>query len=153
MRRRIAALLTALGLGAGLAVAVEAPAQAAYSDCLSDYVCAFDGTGGSGLLVTVFRSPGTCYNLPGSANDKADSFYNHLSNHHAVQFYDGSNCTGHLMHRAGSGGGPGPFAAGTMDNFYDAMGTFHHDRNILSSIFFNTGCVPSPCPLTKNRMG
>ena len=125
--------VVALLLGAGVAV-TSAPAQAYWSDCPSQYVCAFPNSNGGGApLFAIYRSPGTCYSLDAADNDQADSFRVRLTNGKAVQAYKDVNCTGtRLILNCCS---DGPFPAGTMSNF--SSGPIVDNRNKLSSVFFN----------------
>lgn len=129
MRRKIATWFGVLAVGLGLAVAVGAPARASLSECPSTFVCIWTNTNFNGFLIGVHFEPGTCYTV-WPENNQADSFYNHLTSKH-VQFYEGVGCVGRLL--KGVGLGSGPFAAGSADSFISS------DRNVLSSIFFNTG--------------
>lgn len=134
-----AGVLVALGL-------LATPARAAYSDCFVGYVCVWDGLNASGtLLFAASTTPGHCVNVPTSANDRAESFYNHLTNTgKGAQFYRDANCTGHGLHDTTGYGGPTqPFLAGYMGNFIlldnpQQFGCQNHcDRNIATAIWFN----------------
>lgn len=139
MRRRVLSVLAGLLLGAGAVAVAATPAQAAYSNCSNQYVCAFYGySGGLPVLFTVYRSPGTCYNLDPADNDQASSIANHLANHHAIQVYRDGGCTG--GHLAVACCGSQPIPAGTNTSFLPGYAAE------MSSVFFNTGCIPSPCP-------
>ena len=112
---------------------VATPAHAAYADCPSDYVCIWAGSNFTTILGSpVYRSPGTCHNLSVNLNDKAGSFYNHLSNGHHVTFYSDAGCTGFRIHREDNGSG-GPHGPGVHDAF------IYYERDDTSSIYFNTG--------------
>jgi hypothetical protein len=130
--RRVYTLLATAAVALGLAVAVQAPAQAAWSDCPSMYVCLFDnGDGGGPPLNVVYRSPGTCYNLT-SNNDRADAVFNDLGNGHGVQVYRDAGCTGGVLKTADYGSDPIP---ALHHSWFYALS----DRNKASSIFFNNG--------------
>jgi hypothetical protein len=134
IRRWSARALAVALIATGLSAAWGGPAQASYSSCSSGYVCLwYENNGNTGsLMLLVFRNPGTCYNLASFDKNRAESFYNHLSNGHHVQFYDLDNCTGPLLLRAANNSG-GPHAAGVHDNF----AFWSEDR--ANSIFFNNG--------------
>ena len=72
------------------------------------------------------------HNLSVNLNDKAGSFYNHLSNGHHVTFYSDAGCTGFRIHREDNGSG-GPHGPGVHDAF------IYYERDDTSSIYFNTG--------------
>lgn len=136
---RIAATLL---LVAGFGVAVASPAQAAYSECPVNWVCLWNNPNGVNLILVAARSPGTCHNITGYADNSADSFYNHLSSRH-VQFYRGANCTSALLRtHIWQGNNPLPYPPGRQANFLetDTRGSGPiSDRDEASSIYFNTG--------------
>jgi hypothetical protein len=133
-------MLVASVVAAAFVLVAGAPAQASTSECVPDTVCVWNTGSYTGLLVTVWKPPGTCYNLPAAANDRAETFYNHLQERH-VQFYKDANCAGHLLHRnTDCSQGPfGPSAVGTFNwGKYSTCGDFWLDTNVLTSIWFNS---------------
>lgn len=144
LRTRVTTLIVAVIAALGLA-ATPAQALTGYDRCQGwGYVCAFSGLDGSGTMTPIFGSAGRCSNMPASANNTADSFYNKReggTSHH-VQFYDGANCTGELLAVAPADYWTGPFPSGTHRNFTrfrNKGGTDINHRDELSSVFFNTG--------------
>lgn len=133
--RKFVATLAVITLGVGLGVAVAAPAYASASDCPSGYVCIWDNSNFTGLIVTKFQSPGTCYTLTSSQTNRGNAFYNRLTNGKHVQMYRDNSCTGSLLREWN--GSTGPFAAGFLSVFYNTI--FANDQDKVSSIFFNTG--------------
>lgn len=147
MIKTLAPRLLLIAVVSGLFVSVgPVPAQAAYSECPVNWVCLWNNPGGINLILVAARSPGTCHNITGYANDSADSFYNHLtptpaSGRH-VQFYRGANCTGALLRtHAWQGNNPLPYPPGRYANFLlgGAGRADINDRNEASSIYFNIG--------------
>jgi hypothetical protein len=118
-------------------------ANASWSQCWIGHVCIWDINSGSGTLLYSAHAqpPGTCQNIPSSAEDRANSFYNHMNNGRHVQFYGGDNCSGHALHKNdGSGGSLDPYYDGETGTFIDTgTSPCHCDSNRASSIFFNTG--------------
>lgn len=143
MMNRLFQSLVVLTVVVGVTTVVANPAHAAYSNCPLGNVCIWDGLNGSGSPMYVHSgAPGTCINLPSSVNNRAESFYNHLSGlNRAVQFYDGSGCTGTLLRRQSNGSG-GPHFSGAADNFY--LDHFLNHRNRATSIFYNS-CTGAGC--------
>lgn len=132
MKKLITRLLVVFTFAGTIAVVAAVPAQAAWSDCPSMYVCLFDNIDGGGPpLNIVYRSPGTCYNLT-SNNDRADSVFNDLGNGHGVQVYRDAGCTGGVLKTANYGIDPIP---ALHHSWFYALS----DRNEASSIFFNNG--------------
>lgn len=149
MKRKIAALLVGLAVALGLTGVAASPAQAAYNDCWTGYFCLFDNPDGNGLLLfAAWSQPGTCINVPTSANDRADSYINRLGVRYA-QVYRDANCTGHALHKTNGFGGPNqPFPSagenrqGSFINVDNVVlpgcgSPDHCDRNIATSIWFN----------------
>lgn len=144
MKRRITALLLAVGFGVGFAVAVAAPAQASFSDCNVGTACIWNATNGSGTPIGggFSATPGTCFDLFGAQNDSADSFRNRTTK--SIQFYDNHGCTGQLLK---SEDGRTIFDGVTQANFMQVDQVMSHpgcqypstcNRNRASSVFFNT---------------
>lgn len=109
-----------------------------YTQCTSGYVCGWTQYNGAGEYVLnppIYRSPGTCYNLPSSDDNRINSIYNHLGNGHHVQGYVDRNCTGTHIFTDCCGSSPVP--AGAQTNVQ--AGPVIDSRNKMSSIFFNTG--------------
>jgi hypothetical protein len=142
MIKRLALKLT-LTLAVALAlVGISAvPASAAYSNCWTGYVCIWDGNDGTGDLIFSYSAgPGVCANVPASANDRANSFYNRMySTGRYVQFFQHAGCTGHILHNTAND--DGPFSSGWLGNFEQlSQHQFCHcDRNILTSMRFSGG--------------
>lgn len=139
-------LLTTLGL-----VAVASPARADFSECWTTYACVFSGANGTGtLLFASDAPPGSCVNLPGSANDLAMSYINRLGNRH-FQIYRNAGCSGHALHKNnGFGGATQPFPpAGDnrLGNFINIDNQAipgcgqpdHCDNRVATSFYFNNG--------------
>ena len=78
MRRRIIALLTALGLGLGLALVAASPAQASWTWCTgTNIVCFAIDTNGSGSHFSDDSLPlGQCFGVPSGFNDRISSLSN-----------------------------------------------------------------------------
>jgi hypothetical protein len=139
VKRLIARLLVPLLGLVGIVTLTPAAAHASYSDCTTGYVCLWQNDGGSGFpSLVVQQAGGTCYNVPTYWNDKMNSFSNRLLYGKHVQFYKDANCTGHLLHRQLDRTN-GPFGSNPIvqDNFLSIRN--HGDRDIFTSIFFNTG--------------
>jgi hypothetical protein len=131
-------LVTLVLIVSGLIAVAATPAKASYSQCISGYVCGwtqYDGGGEYVLNPPIYRSPGTCYNLLASDNDKINSIYNHLTNGHGIQGYNDRNCTGGRIFTSCCGDNPIP--AGRATNVQ--AGPVIDSRNRLSSIWFNNG--------------
>lgn len=142
MFKRFAATL-ALAVVLVAAVAPTTPASAimplALSDCSYGTVCLWDNANITGLLVSHYGAPGTCYNLPASANDKAEFFYNHLADGHHFQAYRDANCSGPCLRRNDTGS-CGPFQDGLTNEFWQRAvrpSGVDTDRNKASSLFYN----------------
>lgn len=119
--KRIAALLMALLLGAGLgAITTAAPAQAAPpSGCLSSYVCLYAGDNYSGYAVFVNATASAnlgCHSLYGKPlNNNIQSLYgNYVGQHRLIDYYDSQNCTGTVIFW--STGGAYPNLSSSVDN-------------------------------------
>lgn len=156
--RIIRVVVAALLLGAGLAVTAATPAQAAFIDCPNGRVCLFrDLNGTGGILVSIAWSPGTCYNVPTDANDRATSYVNRLPGTRHMQVYRNAGCSGHALHKDnGFGGSTQPFPSlnAPYPEYLNSSGNFinvdspvipgcsvpdHCDNDIATSIWFNTG--------------
>lgn len=137
--RHLPAVLALVAMLTGVGAQTVTPARTvAYSNCPAGFVCLWDDPNAFGNpTIIVFRNPGLCYSVPSGFNDRADSFYNHLTNGHHVQFYRDHPCTGLLLRQTNNNRSGGPFPPGTMDNFIAARGINH--RNQLTSIWFNNG--------------
>ncbi len=134
MKRKVQAAIVALVAMFSITVVAPTPAQAAYSDCWIGYVCIWDGDNGSNALLFSAGGPGvtspTCINVPSSANDKADSFYNNRRSTvggRDVRFWLNAGCSGRVLCMENFGG-CGPFFPGVGKNFNFA------DTNELTSI-------------------
>lgn len=140
--RRAAITLALIGIFAITQAPHSVPAASimplSLNECAYGTVCLWDGANSSTFLISHYGAPGTCYPLSASANNKGSSFYNHLADGHHVQFYDGSNCTGHLM--CSTADFCGAFADGTSGNFnINSSRTGYISDNATSSFFYNNG--------------
>jgi Peptidase inhibitor family I36 len=130
--------VTMVGAAGTPAQAVDA---ASWDECWIGYACIWDGINSAGgILFAINGRAGTCVNVPASANDRAESFYNKLiGSGRAIQLYQHANCTGIQLRRQANGSA-GPFFSGVRDSIYRDSLITH--RNKLTSIWFNT-CNPT----------
>ena len=106
MKLRIRAALAALAmmLGLGGAVAVAAPAQAAWTDCPDHYFCLWTGINGNATGTryqwhynTFVDSYHNGIRLESGISNRGWSFYNRT--HAAVIIFDANNCSTASWHR------------------------------------------------------
>jgi len=152
VRAAVVVLLVALGI----TFTAVTPAHAAYTDCPLNFVCLFlNRDGGGGYIVNIYQAPGTCYNVPSSANDRATSYVNRLSSTRSMQVYRNANCSGHALHKDNGFGGstqPFPSSNAPYPTNVNGSGNFinidnlvlpgcslpdHCDNDIATSIWFN----------------
>ncbi len=143
--KTINAFWVTVALTLGLVAVSATPASAdvipkSTSQCSFGTVCLYDGINYVTLIVSHYGAPGTCFNVPASANDKAESFYNHLGDGHHVQFYQDAGCTGHLM-CSDIIDSCGPYPDGRADDFATFLSRHngYTSANRTSSIFYNNG--------------
>ena len=137
MKRIMTAMAIVLAL-VGVQLMTQSPALANYDNCPTGLVCLYDGPDGTGtLLFHEWHSPGTCWNLASSVNDRADSFYVRLGGGKHAQFYWDANCAGHRLHDVNLSSGP--FANRASESFIYSNTRGHWDRNRATSVFYNAG--------------
>ena len=137
----LAGILATLIMVTGTPVPAHADVKPmSLSNCAFGTVCLFDGINYAGFLVGHYGAPGTCWNVPATVNDRAESFYNHLGDGHHVQFYQDAGCTGHLM-CSDIIDTCGPYPDGRADDFATFLSRHngYTSANRTSSIFYNTG--------------
>lgn len=134
LRTRIAVVITAV---LALGVLAATPAQASYDDCNWGTVCVYTGLNGSGSKYTLINVGGSCHRLVGNAVNNIESYANRRSGStsHHVQFYDGPDCNGALLHVVTYHGGPIP--SGAEGNFEVTRSVSY--RNRTESVWFNNG--------------
>ena len=99
MRKRVLSLLAGLALALGIIVAVQAPAQANFSDCPNGLVCAWTGAGATGSMATISYSGfhGQCWN---SVTFARHSVYNRLGSGKYAFIYTSFGCVGNNLLQA-----------------------------------------------------
>lgn len=99
MFNRFLAALAAFTMALSGALAVSSPAQAAFSDCPSNYVCIWAGTNATGSRFqwskqTILNGTNNGIRLGSGITNRGYSFYNRLTGggNWAVYLFDSYNC-------------------------------------------------------------
>lgn len=123
--KKVLVALCAILLGAGLAVAVEAPAYADFENCGAARLCTYTAAHGTGTLYYYTGPQNTCINIGGGLNDTMSSVKNTFSVH--VTLYRDYGCA-NTFWKAGLGILPCTCA------YYENLGSILMD-NVMSSIW------------------
>lgn len=130
-------LLVSLVVAPFISLASVQQAHAAWG-CSAGQVCIYDRINGEGRAIAFNTGNSSyCFDLIGTANDMADSYYNR--GQRSVSFYKHANCTGDILQY-----GNQPIPSGFSGNFpaicQDAPESC---RNKASSVLVHTAPRPS----------
>lgn len=96
MKRKISAILAALGLAAALVVVAAAPAQATvYWNCASGVACVWSGANGTGTKVTISvgtYGTNTCWTFTSAFNDVLSSASADFGSGYDLVLYKDAGC-------------------------------------------------------------
>lgn len=135
MNKRIVAVLTAILLGIGGAVAVSAPAWAAWTatKCpTAGQVCFSENTAGNGAIFRDNGPIGACQPMPGGWNDRVSSIWNRFTSSGGYIW---------LYEHAGCGGSFEDWGPNTI---VDDLGFVWNDRASSFCIGLRSGSVRCP---------
>lgn len=98
MTKRFTSAVVALIMGLGLAVAVQAPASASWSDCPAGQGCVYiNSNGGNPILGLTYSSVGgvyKCWNFADNWNDAISSVKVRYGSGEDMKFFKDADCTG-----------------------------------------------------------
>ena len=116
--RRLASIIAAAVLTAGMVAVNASPAQAAWGTCVSSYEgqpvvgCLYFHENGGGATFPVTTSQG-CKNLPSYWNDVVSSLLNRTTSGYKLVVWRDSNCSGSSIQRS-----PGS-SFGTLTSYWN----------------------------------
>ena len=103
MKRKIASILTALAIAAGLVTVIATPAQAALPwDCPVGTGCVwldYGGVGTRGVITVGTNHVGQCWNFTSTFNDAVSSASVSYGSGHFLRLYRDANCANNIWYR------------------------------------------------------